>query len=204
MVDTIGSLIDKLATVNQKMFLAQEELYVIRKMSFEEFKGIYGCNDEGLQKLYIAFKKNMDFLFLVYIFLLASLGCHKVVDKKSDNVVLQEKKELSKEKIDDYFPNVGDVLAYEIKLGEAEPFVYKEMDWPKARNQKVISVKGKQYLSIKPDAENLNKVFFLQLLVKGLADVSGHPEYSSGVELVVKKDDLHIYQNASKIFWVLL
>ena len=60
MVDTIGSLIDKLATVNQKMFLAQEELYVIRKMSFEEFKGIYGCNDEGLQKLYIAFKKNMD------------------------------------------------------------------------------------------------------------------------------------------------
>lgn len=60
MADTIGSLIDKLATVNQKLFMAQEELYVIRKMSFEEFKSTYGSTDEGLQKLHTAFKKNMD------------------------------------------------------------------------------------------------------------------------------------------------
>lgn len=59
MADTIGSLIDKLATVNQKMFLAQEELYVIRKMTFEEFKAFYGT-EEGLQKLYVAFKKSTD------------------------------------------------------------------------------------------------------------------------------------------------
>jgi hypothetical protein len=59
MADTIGSLIDKLATVNQKLFMAQEELYVIRKMSFEEFKATYGT-EEGLQKLHTAFKKNMD------------------------------------------------------------------------------------------------------------------------------------------------
>lgn len=59
MADTIGSLIDKLATVNQKLFMAQEELYVIRKMSFEEFKAAYGT-EEGLQKLHTAFKKNMD------------------------------------------------------------------------------------------------------------------------------------------------
>lgn len=59
MADTIGSLIDKLATVNQKMFLAQEELYNIRRMSFEEFKLSYGT-EEGLEKLYYAFKKNMD------------------------------------------------------------------------------------------------------------------------------------------------
>lgn len=59
MSDTIGSLIDKLATVNQKMFLAQEELYVVRKMTFEEFKVAYG-SEEGMQKLYNAFKKSMD------------------------------------------------------------------------------------------------------------------------------------------------
>jgi hypothetical protein len=59
MADTIGSLIDKLATVNQKMFMAQEELYVVRKMSFEEFKVAYGT-EEGMQKLYNAFKKSMD------------------------------------------------------------------------------------------------------------------------------------------------
>lgn len=60
MADTLGSLIDKLATVNQKLFMAQEELYIIRKMSFEEFKIAYGSDDEGLKKLHTAFKKNMD------------------------------------------------------------------------------------------------------------------------------------------------
>jgi hypothetical protein len=59
MTDTIGSLIDKLATVNQKLFMAQEDLYVIRKMTFEEFKETFG-SDEGLQKLHTYFKKNMD------------------------------------------------------------------------------------------------------------------------------------------------
>lgn len=59
MADTIGSLIDKLATVNQKMFLAQEELYIVRKMTFEEFKVAYGT-EEGMQKLFNAFKKSMD------------------------------------------------------------------------------------------------------------------------------------------------
>jgi hypothetical protein len=59
MADTIGSLIDKLATVNQKMFLVQEELYVIRKMTFEEFKASFS-SDEGLQKLYSAFKRATD------------------------------------------------------------------------------------------------------------------------------------------------
>lgn len=59
MADTIGSLIDKLATVNQKLFMAQEDLYAIRKMTFEEFKESFG-SDEALQKLYTYFKKNMD------------------------------------------------------------------------------------------------------------------------------------------------
>lgn len=59
MSDTIGSLIDKLATVNQKMFLAQEELYIVRKMSFEEFQSTYST-EEGMKKLFNAFQKSMD------------------------------------------------------------------------------------------------------------------------------------------------
>lgn len=58
-MDTIGSLIDKLTTVNQKMFLVQEDLYIIRKMSFDEFKETF-ATEEGLQKLYNTFKKATD------------------------------------------------------------------------------------------------------------------------------------------------
>jgi hypothetical protein len=60
MADTLGAIIDKLTTCGQKLFLAQEELYTIRRMSFDEFKNTYGSNDEGLMRLYTAFKKNMD------------------------------------------------------------------------------------------------------------------------------------------------
>jgi ssDNA-specific exonuclease RecJ len=59
MADTIGSLIDKLATVNQKMFLVQEDLYIIRKMTLEEFKAHFGT-EEGMKKLYETFKKATD------------------------------------------------------------------------------------------------------------------------------------------------
>lgn len=60
MADTLGSLIDKLATINNKMFLAQEELYIVRRMTFDEFKLVYGSTEEGLKKLYEAFKKSCD------------------------------------------------------------------------------------------------------------------------------------------------
>jgi len=60
MADTIGSLIDKLATCTQKLFKAQEDLYVIRRMSFEEFKAEFADNNEKLEKLYNYFQKGTD------------------------------------------------------------------------------------------------------------------------------------------------
>ena len=57
MADSIGSLIDKLATCNQKMFMAQEDLYIIRKMSFKEFKKQFGSTDKKLKILYDYFHK---------------------------------------------------------------------------------------------------------------------------------------------------
>jgi hypothetical protein len=59
-MDSIGSLMDKLASVNEKLFRAQEDLYVIRKMSFEQFKEAFGNSDEKLMKLYEYFKKGTD------------------------------------------------------------------------------------------------------------------------------------------------
>jgi hypothetical protein len=60
MSETAGSIADKISTCNQKMFMAQENLYKIRKMSFEEFKANFTSNDEQINKLYEYFKKGMD------------------------------------------------------------------------------------------------------------------------------------------------
>lgn len=59
MSDTLGSLIDKLCTVDLKMWNAQEGLYAIRHMTFEEFKE--GCKDDDhLLVLFQLFKKACD------------------------------------------------------------------------------------------------------------------------------------------------
>lgn len=50
-MDTLGSLIDKLCTVNLKMWHNQEALYAIRRMSAEEFQECHGHDLEGLRKL---------------------------------------------------------------------------------------------------------------------------------------------------------
>lgn len=60
MADSIGSLCDKIATVNEKLFRAQSDLYQVRKMSFEEFKETFGTSDEKLNVLYEYFKKATD------------------------------------------------------------------------------------------------------------------------------------------------
>ena len=60
MSDTVGSLTDKIATVNQKLFATQDKLFGIRKMSFEEFKETYGSSDEQLKVVYEYFKKAAD------------------------------------------------------------------------------------------------------------------------------------------------
>lgn len=47
-MDTLGSLIDKLVTVNLKMWHNQELLYEIRRMSPEEFQSRWGAQMDGL------------------------------------------------------------------------------------------------------------------------------------------------------------
>ena len=60
MADTLGTLIDKLTTVELKLWNNQELIYEIRRMSFEEYKEKYFLNEEGAEKLWNLLKKATD------------------------------------------------------------------------------------------------------------------------------------------------
>jgi hypothetical protein len=60
MADTLGTLIDKLTTVDLKMWNNQELLYEIRRMNFEEFEKKYFEDKEGSKKLWEILKKACD------------------------------------------------------------------------------------------------------------------------------------------------
>ena len=60
MADTLGSLIDKLQTVDLKMWNNQELLYTIRKMDFEEYKKTYFEDELGAKELWKQLKKATD------------------------------------------------------------------------------------------------------------------------------------------------
>lgn len=60
MSDTFGNLVDKLCTVDMKMWNNQETLYEIRRMSFDEYKEKYFSSEEGAHKLWEVLKKACD------------------------------------------------------------------------------------------------------------------------------------------------
>jgi hypothetical protein len=60
MADTLGNLIDKLTTVDLKMWHNQELLYEIRKMTFDEYKSKYFNNVDGANLLWETLKKACD------------------------------------------------------------------------------------------------------------------------------------------------
>jgi hypothetical protein len=60
MADTVGNLVDKLTTVDLKMWNNQELLYEIRRMSFEEYKAKYFETEDGANLLWDSLKKACD------------------------------------------------------------------------------------------------------------------------------------------------
>ena len=60
MADTLGSIIDKLVTIDMKMWTNQELLYDIRRMTFEEYREKYFIDEEGAQVLWDTLKKACD------------------------------------------------------------------------------------------------------------------------------------------------
>lgn len=60
MADTLGSLIDKLTTVDLKMWNNQELIYEIRRMSFDEYKKKYFDTKDGAKILWEKLAKACD------------------------------------------------------------------------------------------------------------------------------------------------
>lgn len=60
MADTLGNIIDKLVTVDMKMWDNQELLYEIRRMTFEEYKQKYFESENGAHLLWSILKKATD------------------------------------------------------------------------------------------------------------------------------------------------
>ncbi|MCK9567647.1 hypothetical protein M0R72_01695 [Candidatus Pacearchaeota archaeon] len=60
MSETVGGLIDKLMTVDLKMYYNQDLIYEIRRMTFEEYKTKYFSDEEGAEKLWTFLKKACD------------------------------------------------------------------------------------------------------------------------------------------------
>jgi hypothetical protein len=59
-MDSLGSIIDKLITVDMKMWNNQELLYEIRRMSFEDFEKKYFNDINGSKILWELLKKSTD------------------------------------------------------------------------------------------------------------------------------------------------
>ena len=60
MADTLGNVIDKLVTVDMKMWDNQELLYEIRRMTFDEYKKKYFESTDGSKLLWEVLKKACD------------------------------------------------------------------------------------------------------------------------------------------------
>lgn len=60
MSDTLGNIVDKLVTVDMKMWNNQELLYEIRRMTFDEYHKKYFETQDGSKKLWEILKKACD------------------------------------------------------------------------------------------------------------------------------------------------
>ncbi len=60
MADTLGGLIDKLITIDMKMWTNQEFIFEVRRMTFQEFCQKFTMNTEQKKSLYDSVKKVCD------------------------------------------------------------------------------------------------------------------------------------------------
>jgi hypothetical protein len=59
-MDSLGNVVDKLITVDMKMWDNQEMLYEIRRMTFDEYLEKYFKSENGAEKLWSILKKACD------------------------------------------------------------------------------------------------------------------------------------------------
>ena len=90
MADTLGGLIDKLITIDMKMWNNQEFLYEARRMDFEEFQKRYTSSKEGVKTLYESIKKCCDL----------NVQRNQLIDEVDEKIVEIVKASLSGEGLD--------------------------------------------------------------------------------------------------------
>ena len=92
MADTLGGLIDKLLTVDLKMWNNQETLYQIRKMTFDEYKTKYFDTEDGAKILWEQLKKATDLNF----------QRNQLIDEIDDLIVTMIEKGADKESLEPF------------------------------------------------------------------------------------------------------
>lgn len=91
MADTLGGLVDKLITIDMKMWTNQELLYEIRRMkSLEEFKVKYQ-SDQGMENLWKCLQKACDL----------NVQRNQIIDEVDEKIVEIIKAGLSGEPLDE-------------------------------------------------------------------------------------------------------
>lgn len=91
MSDTLGGLVDKLTTVNLKMWNNQELLYEIRRMTFDEYKEKYFSNEEGAENLWKGLQKCCDL----------NVQRNQLIDEMDEKIIEIIKNAMSGEELDD-------------------------------------------------------------------------------------------------------
>lgn len=91
MADTLGGVIDKLITIDMKMWNNQEILYEIRRMTFDEYKEKYFNSEEGAKNLWECLKKACDL----------NVQRNQLMDEVDEKIVSLVKEALSGVDLDD-------------------------------------------------------------------------------------------------------
>lgn len=91
MADTLGGVIDKLITIDMKMWNNQEILYDIRRMTFDEYKEKYFSSEEGAKNLWDCLKKACDL----------NVQRNQLMDEIDEKIVQLVKEGLSGVELDD-------------------------------------------------------------------------------------------------------
>jgi hypothetical protein len=91
MADTLGGLIDKLITIDMKMWNNQEFLYEVRRLTFEEFQQNHTETEEKREALFESIKKCCDL----------NVQRNQLIDEVDEKVVEIIKASTSGEELDD-------------------------------------------------------------------------------------------------------
>ncbi len=107
---------------------------------------------------------------------------------------------------DDFFPtDTGTCWRYDIEVaGFDKPLRYGEVSWPLGSRAVTYATRGILY-----PPERLHeaahrrdqRVFALEVRVKGPATQQGPLRYPLGVELAIDRDDLGVFRGSKQVFW---